>query len=115
MLTVLGAVMAIIGGFQVPTMPHVLGIGVPVGILIAVVGNLVVGVGGAIGTGSRLGALGPALGWLIMTLFVLGQTQSSGSLIVPGTGDGQAFLFAGVAAAVAAITIGPLRWSGTGR
>ena len=105
----LSGALAIIGAFLSPSAPHVLGVPVPVGILIAFVGNLLVGFGGARGTGTRLAPVVSAIVWVLIAL-LLGSSRPEGDLVVTGTWKGVSFLLLGTAAAAAAIGFTPLRW-----
>jgi hypothetical protein len=104
----LSGVLAVIGGFLSPAAPRVLGIPVPLGVLVAVVGNLAVGFLGARGTGSRAAPVISALVWVGVSLF-LGSSRPEGDLVVTGSGKGVAFLLLGTAAAAAAIGFTPRR------
>ncbi|HEY2793684.1 MAG TPA: DUF6113 family protein, partial [Micromonosporaceae bacterium] len=90
-----------------PSDPHVVGVPVPVGVLIAIVGNLVLGIGGAWGTGSRVVPAVTGLVWLVVA-FVLGTTRPEGDIVVSGSGWlGVSYLFLGAGAAAVAIGVGP--------
>jgi hypothetical protein len=106
----LSAVLAVIGAYLSPSVPHVLGVPVPVGVLIAIAGNLAVGVFGARGTGSRWAPVVSAVVWVLLALF-LGSVRPEGDLVVTGSWQGVAFLLLGTAAAAAAIGIPTLRRS----
>ncbi len=111
-LLLLGALLGVWGAFLVP-----LHVGPLLGssVVIAVVGNLAVGLLGAAGTGSRLGAALPAAGWLV-TVLLLGTSRPEGDLVIPGklqTDPGVAtvgtlFVLLGGIAAALAVGIGPL-------
>lgn len=104
-LFLLGAILGVIGAFLVP-----LRIGrqvAPISVVLAVIGNLAVGIFGARGTGSRLGAVAPGVGWLLVA-FALGVKRPEGDVIVPGGGVGVAFTLGGtLAAAIAIGIVGP--------
>lgn len=104
-LVVLGAVLGTIGGFLNAAVPHLLGVGVPVGPIVAVVGNLGAGVLGSRGTGSRLGGALPGLGWFTVVA-LLGSLRSEGDLVVTGDGRGVAFIVLGAVAAGLALLPG---------
>ncbi len=113
-LAVLGVLLALWGAFLVPLrLAGVEGLSV----VIAVVGNLAVGLLGAVGTGSRLGALLPGAAWLVVAM-ALAASRPEGDLVIPGqlsTDPGVAvvgtlFLFLGAIAAAAAVGLGP-GWS----
>jgi hypothetical protein len=106
-LLVVAVLLALVGAFYSPYDAHLLGIAVPVGVLIAIFGNLALGVGSAWGTGSRIGPAVTGTAWFVVA-FVLGNKRPEGDLVVPGSGwHGIAFLFLGVAAAAVAVGIGP--------
>jgi hypothetical protein len=106
-LAVVAVLLALVGGFYSPAKPHVLGVPVPIGVLIAIVGNLVVGIGGAWGTGSRVVPAVTGLVWLVVA-FVLGTSRPEGDVVVSGSGWlGISYLFLGAIAAAVAIGIGP--------
>jgi len=105
-LGLLAGVLAVIGAFYSPWVPHVVGVPVPVGVLIAAAGNLVVGLLGARALRSRLVPAVTGLVWLVVAI-VLGSRRPEGDLVVTGSGRGVAFLFVGAIAAAAAIAIGP--------
>lgn len=72
----------------------------PVAVLAAVAGNLLLGRAGGRLLG-RVGALGPGIIWIAVALSA-GSRRAEGDLVVPGTWPGLAFLLLGsVAAAVA--------------
>lgn len=104
-LVVLGAVLGTIGGFLNAAAPRVFGVGVPVGPIVAVVGNLGAGVLGSRGTGSRLGGALPGIGWFIVVA-LLGSLRSEGDLVVTGDGRGVTFIVVGALAAGVALLPG---------
>src|SRR3954451_9051744 len=67
-LCMLSAVLGVIGSFLSLSMAHVVGIPVPVGVLIAVVGNLALGWLGAQGAGSQLVPVCTALVWVVVAI-----------------------------------------------
>ena len=86
---------------------------VPVSVLAAVVGNVLLARGMARLTGRRLAALLPPVLWLVVVL-VLAAPRPEGDVVVPGNLTGLAFLFLGATAGAlgAAWTITPgRRWS----
>lgn len=102
MLFLLGAILGVIGAFLVPFR-----VGrqlVPISVVLAVAGNLAVGIFGARGTGSRLGAVLPGVGWVLVA-FTLGVKRPEGDVIVPGGGVGVAFTLGGTLAAAIAMGI----------
>jgi len=106
-LAAVAVLLALVGAFLSPAEPHVGGVPVPVGVLIAFVGNLVVGIGGAWGTQTRLAPVVTGFSWLVVA-FILGSTRPEGDVVVPGTGWlGVAYLFLGAIAAAIAIGVGP--------
>jgi hypothetical protein len=105
-LSLLSAVLGVLGSFLSPAMPEVVGVPIPVGVLVAVVGNLGLGVLGARGTGSRLAPVFTGLVWLAIAI-VLGTQRTEGDLIVTGSGRGVLFLLLGTAAAAIAIGVSP--------
>jgi peptidoglycan/LPS O-acetylase OafA/YrhL len=106
-LAVLAVALAVVGAFFSPSEPRVLHVPIPIGVLVAIVGNLVVGVGGAWGTRSRIAPAVTGFVWLVVA-FVLANKRPEGDLIVPGTGWlGVSYLFLGAVAAAVAIGIGP--------
>lgn len=111
-LLLLGAVLGIWGSFLVPLhLGPLLGLSV----VIAVVGNLGVGLLGAAGTGTRLGAVLPGVGWLV-TALLLGTSRPEGDLVITGKLEsdpgvatvGTLFVLLGGVAAALAVGIGPL-------
>jgi hypothetical protein len=104
-LLVLGAVLGVLGAFLNDVVPRVLGIGLPVGPILAAVGNLTAGLLGTLGTGSRLGGALPGLGWFAVVA-VLGSLRAEGDLIVPGDGRGVTFIVVGALAAGLALLPG---------
>lgn len=106
-LLLLGVGLGVVGAFLVPLRVH--GVLVPVSPVLAVVGNLAVGLLGARAAGSRAGAVLPALGWLAVVL-VLGSSRPEGDLVLPGgSGIGYvalAFILLGAVAAAAGVGLG---------
>jgi len=103
LLTVL---LALWGSFLVPL--RLGGRLVPVSLVIAVVGNLLVGRAGGRIAGST-GAVVPGVLWVAVTL-VLSSRRAEGDVVVPGTAVGLAFLLAGAlasAVAYAAVVLRP--------
>lgn len=97
-LVLLGAVLGVVGSFLNDTAPHILGVGVPVGVVLAVVGNGLSGLLGTRGTGSRLGGALPGIAWFTVVL-LFGSLRPEGDLIVTGNGHGVAFIVLGGLAA----------------
>jgi hypothetical protein len=107
-LVVLGVELALIGAFLAPSVPHVLAVPVPVGPLVALVGNLAVGLFGARGTGSRVGAAVPGVAWFI-TIQFMASSRPEGDLVLTSTATGVAVLYLGAIAAAVPILLGPHR------
>jgi hypothetical protein len=105
-LTLASAVLAVIGAFYSLYKPHIVHVPVPVGVLIAVVGNLAIGLLGAFALRTRSVPAITGFVWLVVA-FVLSSRRPEGDLIVTGSGLGVAFLFLGAIAASVAIAIGP--------
>ena len=102
LLTVL---LALWGAFLVPF--RVGGTLVPVSLVIAVVGNVLVGRAGARVAGST-GAVVPGLLWVALTL-VLSSRRAEGDVVVPGSTVGMSFLLAGALASAVAYGAAVLR------
>jgi hypothetical protein len=106
-LAVVAVLLALVGAFLTPDKPHVWVIPVPVGVLIAVLGNLILGIGGAWGTQTRFAPAVTGFVWLVVA-FILGSNGPGGDEIVSGRGWlGVAYLFLGAIAAAVAIGVGP--------
>jgi len=99
-LFALGAELGGVGSFLVPL--RVGAVVLPLSIVIAVVGNAAVGVFGARGTGSRLGAAVPGLGWLLV-VGVLASARPEGDVVLTGGPVGLGFTVGGALAATAVI------------
>jgi hypothetical protein len=104
-LTLLGAVLGVVGAFLSPAMPRVLGVPVPLGAVVALLGNAVLGVAAgraSCGRGScgRGGAGALALGWGVSAVG-LGLVRPEGDLVVTNSAGGIAFLLSGVVGAAA--------------
>ncbi|MBC7678855.1 MAG: hypothetical protein H7233_07685 [Pseudorhodobacter sp.] len=99
LVLVLSVELAVWGAFTV--LLRVGGQPVPLGIAVAVVGNVVLGTWGGRVLGRRAGAIGPGLVWLVVAL-QLASTRPEGDLVVVSGLRGFAFLIAG---AVAALTV----------
>ncbi|MCW2615576.1 MAG: hypothetical protein JWN08_2570 [Frankiales bacterium] len=91
LVLVLALLLTVWGAFLVPL--RVGGAIVPVSWVIAVVGNVVLGVQGGRLLG-KAGAVAPALLWLGVA-FTLGSKRAEGDLVVPGSTSGIVFLLAG--------------------
>ena len=105
----LGGVLGVIGSFLNSAVPHLLGVGVPVGPVLAVLGNLAAGALGTTGTGSRVGGALPGVGWLAVVV-LLGTARPEGDLVVTGDAHGMAFILLGAAAAAGGAMIGRSSW-----
>lgn len=91
LVLVLAVLLAVWGAFLVPL--RVGGALVPVSWVIALAGNVVLGVQGGRLLG-KAGAVAPALLWLAVA-FTLGSKRAEGDLVVPGSTGGIVFLLAG--------------------
>ena len=96
-LTVLGAVTGTVGAFLQGYSFELGGTGVPVGILLALLATLAAFVHARAVTGSRLGVLGPGIGWVVAVL-VLSTRRPEGDLVVPATVPGYVYLLGGAVA-----------------
>ncbi|HLZ37032.1 MAG TPA: DUF6113 family protein [Mycobacteriales bacterium] len=106
-LTLLGAVLGVLGAFLSPAIPRVLGVPAPVGAVVALLGNAVGGVAAGRGGRGRSGAGALALGWAASAIG-LGLVRPEGDLVVTNSAGGVAFLLSGVlGAAVAVAASGP--------
>ena len=106
-LAIVAVLLALLGAFLSPDKPKVWAVPVPIGVLVAIIGNLVVGIGGAWGTKTRLAPAVTGFVWLVVA-FILGSSRPEGDLIVSGAGwVGVSYLFLGAIAAAAAIGVGP--------
>ena len=104
-LFLLGVMQGLIGCFQ---FSHSLG-GVPVMSLAFCALLLVTCVAGAVGMGTALGGVLPAIGWMA-TSFVLTLPTAAGSVIVTSTTAGEWYLYGGaVCAALGIVTSFSLR------
>jgi len=104
-LLLLGAVLGVFGAFLSPAGPRIGGVLLPVGLVVAVVGNLAAGVLGLHSIGTRLGAAAPAIGWLTVVL-PMGSTTPAGDLVLTGSLRSIAFLLLGSLAGAAVPTLG---------
>jgi hypothetical protein len=112
-LFMIPAIPGIFGNFFIPLMIGAQDVAFPrinllsvylylLGAVIAVVGNAAVGVFGARGTGSRLGAVVPGLGWLLV-VGVLASARPEGDVVLTGGPVGLGFTVGGALAATAVI------------
>lgn len=93
----LGALAGVVGTFLVPERIGSFGY---FSAVVGVVGNLVVGFLGGLGTESRLGALTPFLGWFIAVGLLVTEpfVSKGGDVVVPGMlGNAPGVVHAGVA------------------
>jgi Family of unknown function (DUF6113) len=100
-LFLLGVMQGLIGCFQ---FSHSLA-GVPVTSLAFCALILVTCVAGAVGMGTALGGVLPAIGWMA-TSFVLTLPTAGGSIIVTNTTAGKWYLYGGAACAATGIVAG---------
>ncbi len=105
-LFVLGGVLGVVGSFLNEAVPRVLGVGVPVGIVLAVLGNITAGLLGTRGLGNRLGGAIPAAAWFVVVI-LLGTSRREGDLVVTGDAHGLAFILLGALAAFLGLLPGP--------
>jgi hypothetical protein len=105
LLVVLTVLLALWGAFLVPF--RVGGTLVPVSLVIAVVGNVLVGRAAARLAGSG-GALATGVLWLGVA-FVLSSRRAEGDVVVPGSTVGTAFLVSGALASAVAYGAAVLR------
>ena len=103
LVLVLALLLAVWGAFLVPLRWGT--VLLPVAVLVAVVGNFLLGRAGGRLLG-RPGALGPGLIWLGIAL-TAGSRRAEGDLIVPGTLPGLAFLLLGAVSAAVAYGAAP--------
>lgn len=98
LLAVLGVVLGVIGSFE-----FAWEIGdVPVAAVLLSVLNLLVFRAAGWAMESKLGAVVPALPWMII-LFLLASRRPEGDLVVTGTAAGYVYMFGGAFAAVVAV------------
>ena len=103
-LLVLAAELAVWEAFLVGARP--LGTGFPLAALLAVAGNVALGLAGAAVLGSRAGAVWPGVLWLLVAL-TLGSGRAEGDRVVPDSLRGFAFLLLGTV--TAAVVVGAVR------
>lgn len=102
LVVVLACQLAVWEAFLVGARPW--GLPLPVSALLAVVGNVVLGVVGARTLGNRIGAVVPAALWLIIVLG-LASSRAEGDVVIPDSVRGLAFLLLGTLAAAAPVGI----------
>jgi hypothetical protein len=98
-LAVLGSVLAVIGSFEFSWEAGSL----PVAAVLLSVVNLAVFRGAGWAMETKLGAVVPAVFWLIVVV-VLSSRRPEGDLIVTGTVPGYVFIFGGAIAALVAVS-----------
>jgi hypothetical protein len=111
-LAAIGVLTGTVGSFLVPERLGRFG---AVAAVIAVVGNLVAGGLGGLGTGRRAGAVAPFVGWVVAVglLVIEPVTSRGGDVVIPGelanapgvVHAGYAFLVAGVVGSVVPILL----------
>ena len=102
LLLVVGLELAVWEAFLVAARPF--GVALPLAAVLALVGNVAVGLVGARVLGRPLGAAVPGLLWLV-TALALGSRGPGGDTVVPGGWRGVAFLVAGAAGAVGVVGV----------
>ena len=107
-LVVVGSELALIGAFLVPSEPRVVGVPLPLGPIVALVGNLVAGVWGARLTGTLLGTVAAAVGWFAVVL-PLSAFRPEGDLVLATGGNALMFLLLGALAWAGAAVVAA-RW-----
>jgi len=116
-LVAVGAMLALLGAFLVPL--RLFGDVEGLSVVLAIVGNLVVGLAAGYGLASPWGAAAPGLGWLVTASFLSYLTPRGGGVLIPGklANDpgvvvvATLWLLGGVAATGIAITATALRRS----
>ena len=98
LLAVLGVLVGVIGSFEFAWAAG----GVPVAAILLSLVNLAVFRAAGWAMESKLGAVVPALLWMII-LFVLASRRPEGDLVVTGTTAGYVYMFGGAVAALVAI------------
>lgn len=96
-LAVVGGELGLLGAFLALSAPRVLGVAVPLGPLVGVVGNLLVGRWVIRSTGLRAAVLAPALGWLAAVL-PMSASRPEGDLVITNDPKGMAFILLGALA-----------------
>jgi len=99
MLMFCSFLLAIFGAFLVPTAPLP---GVSAGVVIAVVGNFTLGSAGRRAIGSAVGAVLPALVWLVVALS-LASGRREGDVVLTNSFASLAYLLLGAISAAVAI------------
>lgn len=109
---VLAVLFAVWGSFLVPL--RLRGVPVPLCVVVAVVGNVGLGLAGTRIVGSRLGGLVPGLVWLFIA-FTFGTQSPGGDTVIRASVMGYAFLVFGIIAATAVLGVRPSPGARTGR
>ncbi|HVF18817.1 MAG TPA: DUF6113 family protein [Mycobacteriales bacterium] len=105
LLAYVSFLLAVFGAFLVPSTPVP---GVSAGVLLAVVGNYVLGVAGRRAVDATVGAVLPALVWLVSAL-TLASGRREGDVVLTSSGGSMAFLLLGAMAYAVAIGRKPPR------
>ncbi|CCK27658.1 putative secreted protein [Streptomyces davaonensis JCM 4913] len=80
----------------------------PLGLLLALAGEIGLCAGGALAVRSRAGAVAPAAGWMIAVI-LLTASRPEGDFVFASDGGSYVFLLGGMAAAVMCATLAPTR------
>lgn len=103
-----GYELGLLGGFLALSSPELLGVPIPVGILIAVIGNVALGIWVVRVTRIRLALAAPVIGW-VLAAFPLSVSRREGDLVLTADHRASAFLLLGAAAwVVAVVAVGAL-------
>jgi hypothetical protein len=116
-LVAVGAVLAVLGAFLVPL--RLFGDVEGLSVVLAVLGNLLVGLAAGYGLESPWGAVAPGLGWLVTAGFLSSFAPRGGGVLIPGklANDpgvvvvATLWLFGGLAAIGIAIAVTAIRRS----
>lgn len=111
-LTVAGAGVGVVGAFLQGRSVEIGGVGLPVGILLALCATVAVFVLAGAAVGNRLGVVGPGIGWVVAVL-MLATRRPEGDLVLPATATGYAYLLGG-AIAVGLVVAFPFGVPGAG-
>lgn len=106
-LVLFGMALALVGTFFYSAGPALL---VPICFDLAILASCLLG---GWGLGRPAGALGPAVGWIVVA-FALASGTSGGSVLITATGAGELFLFGGAACATAGVIAAFTIWSRSG-
>ena len=99
LLAYVSFLLAVFGAFLVPRTPVP---GVSVGVLLAVLGNYLLGLAGRRAAGGTLGAVLPAIVWLVASVTLAGGRRE-GDVVLTSSGGSMAFLLLGAMAYAVAI------------